>query len=118
MRFFILLIYTISLSANTFQCTIDTVKYLDSGKFQSIPKGQREKVTINLKKNILILTIAQKQNFKLIYRGSKKLMNIINTDIYSDDNIQLEIIDISESWKTGARLFIGNRMFMIGTCKH
>jgi hypothetical protein len=45
-------------------------------------------------------------------------MNIIGTDIYSNNSVQLEIIDISESWSVGARFFIGDRMLVMGTCKH
>ena len=93
-------------ASETYTCEIDTVKYLNNNEVFSIPKGFRTKVILKLNdKNFVNVNIGNETYYDLKYIETQKLMKITNVDIYEKDSVQLEIIDISNSWSTGARLF-------------
>lgn len=115
---FLLLFFPLYIYADIYNCEVDMVKYLDTGKILPIKKEYRTNVIINLdEKKSVDITIGDNIRYILYFGETKKLLNMINTDIYVNNEIQLEIIDISNSWSTGARLFHKNRMLLISSCR-
>jgi len=106
-----------SLLATEYNCLLDTVKYLKSNKFVILKKPNQPKVKMNFFNNKVYIKVGDNIEYTLNYIEEQNFYNIKKIQIYEKNGVQLEIIDISNSWSTGARLFHKNRMLMIGTCK-
>ncbi len=116
--FFVISILPVYATEKIYKCEVDAIKHLDTGKFSLIIKENRPKAILLVSKHTVNIKIGKDIKYTLKYIGSKKLMKDMNVDIYEKNGVQLEIVDISTSWSTGARFFRKNRMYMIGMCKH